>query len=58
MNQNLKDKQLAQIFENCFPNTLDSTVIYNSMNQDTFITTGDIQAMWLRDSTNQVLPYI
>lgn len=30
----------------------------NSTHQDTFIVTGDIIAMWLRDSTNQVLPYI
>ena len=40
-----------------WPSTLDTTVWqYNST--DTFIITGDIQAMWLRDSTNQVLPYM
>eukprot|EP01094_Clydonella_sp_ATCC50884_P003529 TRINITY_DN12706_c0_g1_i2.p1 TRINITY_DN12706_c0_g1~~TRINITY_DN12706_c0_g1_i2.p1 ORF type:complete len:499 (+),score=108.83 TRINITY_DN12706_c0_g1_i2:186-1499(+) len=51
------------MFANCLPNTLDTTVNYTPPQDstslpDTFIVTGDIQAMWLRDSTNQVLPYI
>jgi meiotically up-regulated gene 157 (Mug157) protein len=57
----MKDKQLATMFINCFPNTLDTTVDFTKMNDgsfDTFIITGDILAMWLRDSTNQVYPYI
>jgi len=57
----LKDPILAQIFENCFPNTLDTTVQEwrnTSGDEDAFIVTGDIHAQWLRDSTNQVLPYI
>lgn len=54
----MKDKELAQIFSNTFPNTLDTTVFYNEKEQDTFIITGDIPAMWLRDSTNQVWPYL
>ena len=56
----LKDKQLAALFENCFPNTLDTTVTTSVINgkPDTFIITGDIDAMWLRDSSAQVWPYL
>jgi len=49
------------MFENCFPNTLDTTVMaFNDTPgmQDGYIITGDINATWLRDSTNQVLPYV
>lgn len=54
------DKELAWLFENCFPNTLDTTVDYSVMDgkHDTFVITGDIDAMWLRDSTAQVWPYL
>jgi len=54
------DKELAWMFENCFPNTLDTTVRFeeNDGKPDTFVITGDIEAMWLRDSTAQVWPYI
>ena len=56
----IKDPQLYWIFENCFPNTLDTTVDYELIDgkPDTFIITGDINAMWLRDSTAQVWPYL
>jgi uncharacterized protein len=56
----LKDQKLAWMFENCFPNTLDTTVEFGSKNgkPDTFVITGDIHAMWLRDSTAQVWPYL
>ncbi|MBN1559829.1 glycoside hydrolase family 125 protein [candidate division KSB1 bacterium] len=52
--------ELAWMFENCFPNTLDTTVTYSEKDgkPDTFIITGDIHAMWLRDSTAQVWPYL
>lgn len=56
----LGDNELAWLFENCFPNTLDTTVFFNEKEgrPDTFVITGDIHAMWLRDSTAQVWPYI
>lgn len=57
----LKNKKLAWMFENCFPNTLDTTVHYTvdaNGNPDTFVYTGDIPAMWLRDSGAQVWPYL
>ena len=48
---------LAWMFENCFPNTLDTTVYWDGAD-DTFVYTGDIHAMWLRDSSAQVWPYV
>ena len=56
----IKDPQLAWMFENCYPNTIDTTVDYEIIDgkPDTFIITGDIDAMWLRDSTAQVWPYL
>ncbi|MCT4590997.1 MAG: glycoside hydrolase family 125 protein [Carboxylicivirga sp.] len=56
----IADQELAWLFENCFPNTLDTTVDFEYIDgqPDTFIITGDIDAMWLRDSTAQVWPYM
>ena len=55
----VKDKELGWLFGNCFPNTLDTTVTYHKGNKpDTYVITGDIDAMWLRDSTAQVWPYL
>jgi hypothetical protein len=76
------DKDLARLFENAFPNTLDTTVrwhvdgsqprrertrahssVYHDLNEavwdgpHSFIVTGDINAEWLRDSTNQLAQY-
>ena len=60
--QLIKDNAyLAWMFENCFPNTLDTTVHYTDGGdgkEDTFVYTGDIHAMWLRDSGAQVWPYV
>src|ERR1700743_1628219 len=52
------NKELAWMFGNCFPNTLDTTVDFEIVNgrPDTYVVTGDIDAMWLRDSAPQVWP--
>ncbi len=57
----LTNPRLAWMFANCFPNTLDTTVHYGEDedgNPDTFVYTGDIPAMWMRDSGAQVWPYV
>lgn len=56
----VKNPELNWLFENCFPNTLDTTVYYSekSGKPDTYVITGDIDAMWLRDSSAQVWPYL
>ncbi|WP_407428457.1 glycoside hydrolase family 125 protein [Arcticibacter sp.] len=58
--KNVKNQELSWLFENCFPNTLDTTVTYSIKNNrpDTYVITGDIDAMWLRDSSAQVWPYL
>ncbi|CAG8903557.1 unnamed protein product [Penicillium egyptiacum] len=70
----LVDKDLAQLFRNAFPNTLDTTIRWHTNGSassgtnakrdgaqwtgvQTFIVTGDINAEWLRDSTNQLRNY-
>ena len=58
----LTNPRLAWMFANCFPNTLDTTVHFRTDEEDgmddTFVYTGDIHAMWLRDSGAQVWPYV
>ena len=57
----MADRELAWMFTNCFPNTLDTTVTLRRdpvSRPDTYVITGDIDAMWLRDSTAQVWPYL
>ncbi|KAG9317210.1 Six-hairpin glycosidase-like protein [Chiua virens] len=64
MTARLKDPDIARLFENTFPNTLDTTVKYFNKAgcyvQDdnlAFIITGDISAQWLRDTGNQFAQY-
>ena len=59
--QALPETELAALFENCFLNTLETTVeldIAADGQPDAFVITGDIEAMWLRDSTAQVWTYL
>jgi meiotically up-regulated gene 157 (Mug157) protein len=56
----ISDPELAWLFTNCFPNTLDTTVTPGTFEgkPDTVVLTGDIAAMWQRDSSAQVWPYL
>jgi hypothetical protein len=56
----IADPELRLMFGNCLPNTLDTTVFPGTFEgqPDTFVITGDIDAMWLRDSSAQVWPYL
>lgn len=58
LSSKLPNPKLAWMFSNCFPNTIDTTVEYDEQAGDTFVITGDIHAMWLRDSGAQVWPYL
>lgn len=51
-----EDEKVAMVFEKCMENTLDTTIKYKD--GYTFILTGDIPAMWLRDSVCQVRPFL
>jgi meiotically up-regulated gene 157 (Mug157) protein len=59
----IADPELAWMFGNCFPNTLDTCVNFHETGgeggaPDTFVLTGDIAAMWLRDTTEELWGYI
>ncbi|KAL0935535.1 DUF1237 domain-containing protein [Colletotrichum truncatum] len=69
----IKDPDLYRLFENAYPMTLDSMVKWrgyaNETNEETgetkvtdmeltYVITGDIDALWLRDSASQVYSYL
>ena len=57
----LENPRLKWMFANCFPNTLDTAIHFSKDTDgqpDTYVYTGDIPAMWLRDSGAQVWPYL
>src|SRR5699024_949843 len=55
--EKIQDDKLASLFENCFSNTYETT-LKKQKDGTTFVITGDIPAMWLRDSAAQVRPYL
>ncbi|MCH1625214.1 glycoside hydrolase family 125 protein [Ferdinandcohnia quinoae] len=52
-----EDQKLQEMFEQCFVNTYETTLMPQE-DGTTFVITGDIPAMWLRDSAAQVRPYL
>ena len=53
----IEDAKLREMFRKCYLNTLETTVKYDA-DGNVFIITGDIEAMWLRDSSVQVSHYV
>ena len=49
--------KLAKLYRNCYPNTLETATEFMP-DGSVFVLTGDIPAMWLRDSTAEVSHYI
>ncbi|MBC1744105.1 glycoside hydrolase family 125 protein [Listeria welshimeri] len=55
--KDINNQKLAEMYERCMENTLDTTIKIRESGL-TFILTGDIPAMWLRDSVCQVRPFL
>ena len=52
-----EDPYIAEVFAECLRNTLQTTIHFNDRGE-IFVATGDIPAMWLRDSSSQLTPFI
>lgn len=67
METRIADPDLYRLFQNSFPNTLDTMVKWHGLAHDadgnetteelSYVITGDIDAMWLRDSASQLYSY-
>ncbi len=53
----ITDEKNREMFRKCYLNTLETTVKYDDEG-NVFVITGDIEAMWLRDSSVQVSHYV
>ncbi|MBQ6595647.1 MAG: glycoside hydrolase family 125 protein, partial [Clostridia bacterium] len=52
-----EDPYIAEVFASCMENTLQKTIHFDG-EERIFVATGDIPAMWLRDSTSQLMPFL
>lgn len=53
----ISDEKIKQMFIQCFSNTAVTTTKFLEYNE-AYVFTGDIEAMWLRDSSAQVVHYL
>lgn len=73
MKKVIRDPDLFRLFENSYPNTLDTMIKWRGFatkkdettgeetetdEELTYVITGDIDAMWLRDSASQIYSYL
>jgi len=52
-----ENPKIGRMFRHCYANTYEKTM-FTLADNSTFLITGDIPAMWLRDSAAQVFPYL
>ena len=53
----INNQKLRNMFNNCFYSTIETTTKYHD-DGSAYVFTGDIPAMWLRDSSAQVMHYL
>ena len=55
--ERIEDEKIKKVFHNAFFNTILTTLFFEE-DGSAFVITGDIPAMWLRDSAAQVMQYL